>query len=249
MTVNYSMTNFYGLKNHDQFINGIQQSINQIEHQVGIFTGDNLFTYNRNLSFLSDEKFMTAFNRHALNEQEKSIIWRNYVTCWAARNSLRLEGDFVEAACYKGTTARIIWDYVNSVTPTSKHYYLYDLFEHDSSMPHHSLPEHSNVLFEQVKAKFAEFPNVHVVKGRVPDSFAIAVPEKISFLHLDMNHPDAEVAALEVLFDRLVPGGALILDDYGWAYYRNQKMAEDPWLEKRGYQVLELPTGQGMVIK
>jgi O-methyltransferase len=104
-------------------------------------------------------------------------------------------------------------------------------------------------LFNDVKAKFADSPNVHVIQGKVPDSFAIAVPEKISLIHLDMNNADAEVGALEVLFDRLVPGGILILDDYGWLYYRAQKLAEDTWLGKRGYQVLELPTGQGMVIK
>jgi hypothetical protein len=47
----------------------------------------------------------------------------------------------------------------------------------------------------------------------------------------------------------MVPGAVLILDDYGWLGYRAQKLAEDPWFEKRGYRVLELPTGQGLLIK
>ena len=38
------------------------------------------------------------------------------------------------------------------------------------------------------------------------------------------------------------------LDDYGLLGYRVQKLAEDPWLEKRGYRVLELPTGQGLLV-
>lgn len=246
---NYSTLNFYGLKDNTEFVKGIQHSVNQIDTQVGIFTGDNLFTYNRNLSFLSDEKFMQAFNKNALDSTEKSIIWRNYVVCWAALNAMKLEGDLVEAACYKGTTARIIWDYINAFGPVEKNYYLYDLFDHDQTMPHHSLPAHSAKLYEEVKQKFSDSPNVHVIQGKVPDSFSIAAPEKVAFLHLDMNHAVAEIAALEVLFDRMVPGAVMILDDYGWAYYRAQKEAEDPWLAKRGYHVLELPTGQGMVIK
>ncbi|PXX46766.1 TylF/MycF/NovP-related O-methyltransferase [Undibacterium pigrum] len=249
MNNNYFALGFYALENGQKFIDGLQQSIEQLTIREGIFAADNLFTYNRNLSFLSDEKFMGAFNKSATGATEQSIIWRNYILCWAARNALRLDGDFVEAACYKGTTAKIIWDYVNSVTPTSKHYYLYDLFQHDDQMSHHAMPDHGNTLFEEVKAKFADSPNVHVIQGKVPDSFAIAVPEKISLIHLDMNNAEAEIGALEVLFDRLVPGGILILDDYGWLYYRDQKSAEDDWLGKRGYQVLELPTGQGMVIK
>ena len=88
-----------------------------------------------------------------------------------------------------------------------------------------------------------------ITQGKVPGSLTIAAPEKIAFMHLDINNADAEIGALEVLFDRLVPGAVLIFDDYGWAPYYAQKMAEDPWLEKRGYRVLELPTGQGMVIK
>ena len=36
-----------------------------------------------------------------------------------------------------------------------------------------------------------------VVRGIVPDSFAQAVPEKIAFLHIDMNSSKAEIAALE----------------------------------------------------
>ena len=61
---------------------------------------------------------------------------------------------------------------------------------------------------------------------------------------------DAELAALDVLWDRMVPGAILILDDYGWSgYYAEQKFREDVFFEERGYRVVELPTGQGMVIK
>ena len=71
----------------------------------------------------------------------------------------------------------------------------------------------------------------------------------MSHAHIDLNDVTAELAALEFFFDRLVPGGTIILDDYGWLYYREQKLAEDAWLAERGYSILELPTGQGLLIK
>jgi hypothetical protein len=46
-----------------------------------------------------------------------------------------------------------------------------------------------------------------------------------------------------------VSGGVIILDDYEWSVYRSQKLAEDPWFEARGYRVVPLPTGQGMLSK
>lgn len=39
------------------------------------------------------------------------------------------------------------------------------------------------------------------------------------------------------------------LDDYGWNVYRTQKDAEDARFAERGRTVIELPTGQGMVVK
>jgi hypothetical protein len=42
----------------------------------------------------------------------------------------------------------------------------------------------------------------------------------------------------------------IILDDYEWALkYRVQKLAEDEWFEARGYRVMPLPTGQGLLVK
>lgn len=247
---NHVTTAFYGLQEKQpEFINGIQHSLNQISLQHGIYTGDNLFTYHRNLGFLDDEKFMSAFNKHASTLEEQGLLWRLSTVTWAALNGMRLDGDFVEIACYKGTTARIVCDYLDLAAYPKRQYYLYDLFEHDASMQHHSMPEHGENLYEQVKQRFSDVPNVVVTQGKVPDILTEVAPQKIAFIHLDLNSADAEVGALEILFDRMVPGAVMILDDYGWLAYREQKLAEDPWFAKRGYRVLELPTGQGLLIK
>jgi hypothetical protein len=60
----------------------------------------------------------------------------------------------------------------------------------------------------------------------------------------------AEVAALEMLFDRVSPGGVIVFDDYGWSdAYAAQLQRETEFMQKRGHHILELPTGQGLVIK
>lgn len=203
---NYLNGAFYGIRNQTEFNKGIQSAINQTSGQ-GIYVTDNLFCFDRNLSFLEDEKFMAAFSQHASTDNEKAICWRNAMVVWGARNGLRLEGDFVECGCYKGTTARIVYDTLDFASWPERHYFLYDLFDHDPSMPHHALPEHSKQLYAEVKARFADTPNVTVTQGKVPEILAEVAPEKIAFMHLDLNNAEAEVGALEVLFDRIVPGG------------------------------------------
>lgn len=247
--LNQLPSSFYSLRHPEGFFEGIQKAVGSIEQETGIYAGDNLFTYHRNLSFLEDEALMLAFNRHATTSIEQSLLWRVSTLLWGVRNGLRLEGDFVECACYKGTTARILCGAVNFAQRVDHHYYLYDLFDHDPSMPHHAMSEHGDKLYAEVKARFSDTPNVTVTQGKVPEVLAEVAPQKIAFMHLDLNNVDAEMGTLEILFDRLVPGAMLVFDDYGWMAYRKQKLAEAPWLAARGYRVLELPTGQGLVIK
>ena len=248
MARNHLTRIFYGLKSPEDFMAGLQQAVNQLAPS-GIFAADNLFTFGRHLGFLDDPRFFDAFEKNAADEVERSIVWRSHVVTWAARQALRREGDFVECGCYKGTTSKIVCDYLE-FSKIEKKFFLYDLFEHEADMEHHAQVEHGPGLYEQTVSRFSDYPNVVVTKGRIPEVFHAVAPERISFMHIDLNGATAELAALEHLFDRMVPGAILILDDYGWYWgYATQKYAEDPFFESRGYQVLELPTGQGMVLK
>jgi O-methyltransferase len=64
-----------------------------------------------------------------------------------------------------------------------------------------------------------------------------------------MNSPGPELAALEVLYDQISPGGVIVIDDYGWTIFRKQKEIADNFMPARGQSILELPTGQGLCVK
>jgi hypothetical protein len=237
---------FYGLSNADRFFGALQSVINSVtSHRI--FAADNLFTFDKNLSFLSDEKFMEAFGTHVDTEIEKAIVWRIYTLCWAAKRALRLDGDFMECGSHRGTSARIIADYLDFAS-VPKRFRLFDVFDNEGQTDLHGYPDLKGGIYDFVRDRFSDFPNVDVIRGWVPGILEGNTPDKIAFLHIDMNNATAELAALEHLFDRVVPGGSIVLDDYGWAAYSAQKEVEDAFFESRGYQVLELPTGQGLVI-
>ena len=243
---NHLSTAFWGLRDRKQFIAGLQTAIN--EATGGVFTGDNLFTFCKNLSFIDDTAFMQAWARHADNEAEKAIIWRTHILAWAAKIGLRRPGDFVECCCYRGTSAAILCDYLG-FAECAKTFWLYDAFETHPALPEGGgATEHGDDLFRKTCARFAHLPNVRVLKGLVPAVLRDA-PAEIAWLHLDMNSAPGEQAALEALFDRIVPGGMIVLDDYGYSFYRAQKLAHDRFFGAHGCPIAELPTGQGLVIK
>jgi len=46
-----------------------------------------------------------------------------------------------------------------------------------------------------------------------------------------------------------VSRGYIVFDDYGWKHFKKQRDAENRFMADRGHFILELPTGQGLVIK
>lgn len=241
---------FFGVQDRVGFAEGFRHLRAALgpNWQRGTFTGDNMLVFSRNLSFLDDARFMAAVDRHAGTEIERTILWRTAVLVWAARNGLRREGDFVECGCYRGTSARIVADTLD-LGATGRGFWLYDLFDYPAGSTHGQMPGMGEELFAEVKARFADLAQVRVVKGPVPQALEGNAPERIAFLHIDMNSAPAEIGALEALFDRVAPGGAVVLDDYGYHGYRQQRDAERAWFAARGYDVIELPTSQGLVIK
>jgi len=217
-----------------------------------IFAGDMLVTFDRNMSFFEDARFMEAFNANVVEEVEKTLIWRLHVHSWCVRNCMQREGDFVECGVYRGFSVAVSARCVD-FGGSAKQWYLYDTF---SGVPadqlnanHHSEERYAQAGLEQdCRRRFAAYRNVQVVQGRIPEVLQEQAPARVAFLHLDMNSARAEAAALEFFWPRLVPGAILLLDDYGWRAFREQKLAEDAFLTVRGKSVLELPTGQGLVL-
>lgn len=240
-------TVFYGLSNPAGFYRNIQSMLGTIA-RGDVFTGDNLLTFGKNLSFLSDEKFMSAFNAEATEPYENAAVWRIYTLCWAAKRALTLDGDFMECGSHRGTSSRILDEYLDFAT-VPKRYIMFDVFDDVGQNKLHDYPTLRGGIYDFVRDRFSAYENVDVIKGFVPDILEGNTPEKLAFLHIDMNNVEAEMSALERLFDLVVPGGSIVLDDYGWKAYAEQKAAEDIFFEARGYQVLEMPTGQGLVIK
>ena len=218
------------------------------------FSSEGMSVSGRNITFARDKKFLNLVNSIAENDKERGKIWRLHVFLWAFINGLKLEGDLIECGVYRGFCSSVACNYTNFHN-INKKLFLFDTWDGipvdqidvgRKNIENYKMPEN----FLKVEERFKYFPNVEIIKGRVPEVFKnIRVPSKISFLHLDMNSSIAEISALEVLFEKMVPGSICLLDDYGLDKAFNQMKAELDWFTNKGYYICESPTSQGIIVK
>lgn len=213
------------------------------------YYADNLITIGRSVGFLQDPAFRAAFDAAEPENMTRALAWRLHVLVWAAHLALMRDGDFVECGVYEGFSSRVLTHYLDFAS-LPRRYFLYDIFDNPGSDGFGSvMPAHSSKLEQRVRRRFADVPNVVVVPGMLPGSLAKAAPDKIAFLHLDLNNAEAERTTLAALYDRISPGAPMVFDDYGWLSHHKQKDAIDAFLGERNVRVMELPTGQGLAIK
>jgi hypothetical protein len=216
------------------------------------YVGDGLIT-RHSAKFLSDQRFLAAYQKGKETGSwgRCDPSWRVYTACSAASHAAKLDGDFVECGVNRGGTALTIMEYLN-FNSLEKRFYLLDTY---CGFPNGSLPAAANRdqysdCYEQVKRTFAPFRNARIVKGQVPETLPQITSNCISFLSIDMNCAEPEVAAARELWPRICTGGIMLLDDYGGGpAYAPQMMAFDSLALELNFDIFLLPTGQGMVIK
>lgn len=176
-------------------------------------------------------------------------------------NENNINGAYVECGVFKGGSV------MNMALTQLKfdkkvHIYLYDTFEGmttegDHDINYQGVPA-SKILrnprkrcicnLEQVKKNMglthypADF--LHYYKGDVAVILREEIPEKISLLRLDTDWYESTKIGLEVLYPKLVNGGVLILDDYG--YWRGSRKATDDYFASIGVNPAFEPIDEGV---
>ena len=218
------------------------------------FIEDGLATC-QNSDFTNDPRFKRAYElgKQTGSWHDHDLRWRIHVLLWCASWAAQLRGSFVECGVFRGGFARAIIDYTN-YEALGKEYYLFDTFggfdtnqlsdnEVRSVIGNYNYGE----CYEFTLAQFSSMPFVHLVRGSVPQSLVDVGP--VGFLSIDMNCAAPEIAAAKFYWPHLVPGGVIVLDDYGFELHHEQKTAFDALAKLWKVEILSLPTGQGLIFK
>ncbi len=87
------------------------------------------------------------------------------------------------------------------------------------------------------------FENIKLVEGNVfdtlPGYLADNPASRIALLHLDMDVKEPTDFALELLFERVVPGGLIVFDDYNAVV--GETISADDFAKKNGLKLEKLP--------
>lgn len=236
-------------------------------HPPPSYDADFLRVWYKSVDFMSDPRFLRAYRRgmdsgHRIgraagSQDDIHIEWRVYICCWAALHASHLPGDFVECGTNTGIMSLAICDYVD-FNRLDKDFFLLDTY---SGIPEDQISErelahgrgYENTMYpecyDQALRNFSPFPRARPIRGRVPEVLQTVAFGQVSYLCLDMNIAYPELAALRFFWPRLVTGGIVVLDDYGWSNYREQKDQLDGFAREQGVEIALLPTGQGLLLK
>ena len=233
------------------------------------YFGDHLAVRKKYIPFLHDDKFQSSWD--ALCKESgphwiggtPDIRWRIHVCLWAAECCLRIPGDFAEFGVSTGLLSTMIvrnTDFDNS----RKKFYLFDTYE---GIPVEMASEsekkgvakmnknmytgnaaNTNII-DFVHKQFAPHPNVQTVQGKLPGSLDQVTFERLSYVSIDLNITSAEMLTIEAIWDRISPGGIIVLDDYGLAGHEEQNDAWNAFAKRNDRSIMALPTGQGIMMR
>jgi hypothetical protein len=228
------------------------------------YAADGLFTLHGD-HFRHDAAFRAAHQRglKANSELDSHFEWRLHVALWVASSALGPPGDFVECGVNTGFMSSAIMCYLKW-EDVAKRFYLFDTFTgpvisqfstEEIQRGRLKIAEDQMAVgayetnVDRVRANFSEWPNAVVIQGTVPDILPGANLDRVAFLHLDLNCAYPERAALEYFWKRLSPGAFVLLDDYAHYGCVSQRDAIDALARSLEFNVLSLPTGQGLIMK
>jgi hypothetical protein len=162
-----------------------------------------------------------------------------------------LEGAMAEAGVYAGGSARLICE-----AKGDRPLHLFDVFETLQSPT--AIPQPGSAAREvrdhfgeshgsraAVASLLAEYPNVHVHAGVLPDSATAVADESFSFVHLDLDLARGTRDALELFHPRMLDGGIIVGDDYESVAVRD---AFADYFRGRRDTLMELPWSQVVVV-
>lgn len=217
-----------------------------------------------NHDFMESPQFKVPYDRGVkASGSDYQWYWRVHIGLWAAYSAVRVRGDFVECGVNKGFLSSAVmkaldWD------ATGRTFYLLDTFMGLDERQVSDTERKAGVIernrreletgfytknFHLIEANFSEWKNKKLIVGSIPDTLHEVSASAIAFLHIDLNCSPPEVAAIESMWDRLVTGGIVLLDDYAYYGYQPQKKGMDVWAEANHVPIASLPTGQGLIIK
>jgi hypothetical protein len=179
-------------------------------------------------------------------------VQRLYRLSRLVEESLALDGETAECGCFRGLSSYVICATERQHRPgyDGRSHHVFDSFEGLSPPQAEDLSEGTDAAavrvdgmtkagafrasLDEVQANLADFPGIDYRPGWLPDALRGTPERRYRFLHLDLDLYAPTAGALEYFWPRLLSGGYVVCDDYGWPGGRR---AIDEFAQRSGVAV------------
>lgn len=160
-------------------------------------------------------------------------------------------GDAAECGVYAGGTALML---ARVFSDGAHRLHLFDSFQ---GLPKPD-PAHDEFLeegqFQADAAPVRELLSDHqwmteIHEGWIPDTFAGLEDERFCFAHIDVDAYRSALDCCEYFYPRLVSGGVMVFDEYGFPDAHGERDAVDEYFADKREAPIALMTGQAFVLR
>ena len=192
--------------------------------------------------------------RRIVNLEPRDLVRRDMLVLLLRDLVVRaVPGELAEVGVYRGRTARLLHHYM-----PERRLHLFDTFEGfapvDVAAEQHVTGRHETPVHyaDTRAARVLETVggadgHVAVHAGVFPDSFPDALADtRFAFVHLDLDLYAPTRAGLELFYDRLAPGGHLVVHDYN--AWPGPRRAVDEFFAGKPETPIPMPDKNGSVV-
>ena len=161
-----------------------------------------------------------------------------------------LEGDFAELGVYQGSTAAVLARHARRL---NRHIYLMDTYEgfdpkDFSGMDAGRDQAFADTSLQAVRERVGE-QNTSYIQGYFPQT-AEQLPSdgRYCLVHIDTDLYAPIMSGLEYFYPRMVPGGFLIIHDYGSLAWEGAEKAVDLFFADKPESVIHVPDSSGSAV-
>jgi O-methyltransferase len=208
--------------------------------------------------FRDDREFTRLYDAMAAEWFSDGVVearWRMWLLTRYARHARTLPGNFAEFGVYRGGCSRMVLG--TTGLESARRLFLFDTY---TGIPEDRLTADESqeglggrlgdTSAEYVSRLLSDWDPIPVIcAGDVFETIPRTDTGPLAFVHLDLNAAAPTRHVLEHVYDRLVPGGVVVLDDYGWRGYEDQRHTVEEFLRDRPETIIALPSGQAVFLK
>ncbi len=178
---------------------------------------------------------------------------RCWYLCALLRQALAAgDGSVFETGTYRGGTALMLRQEIEAL-PERRPFFIFDSFEGmretDAARDRHRPGDLSDTSLEHVQSVVGTPDFITYKKGWVPETFVGLEDQRIAFAHVDVDLYASVLGSCEFIFPRLIAGGVIVFDDYGFPNNPGARSAVNEFFADARETPIVLSGGQAFVMK